>query len=242
MSEKITAIVLDITPHNERHNVVTVYSRERGRIVFLSPYGAGKSGKVRQARLLPLAAIECDVRFKNNAELQKLGAFSFHSVWKDIYFNPVKSMIAMFLSEFLNRLLKAAMPDASTWDYLFHSIDMLDRMKDGVADFHIVFLSSLLPFAGIQPDYSTYSPGKVFDMQTGVFVDRIPPHKDYLVGEEAKFAAMLCRLNFINCRALHLNSTLRNSILQGLLHYYSIHFPGTGNLKSPEIIKEIFHS
>ena len=111
MTEKITAFVLDVTRHNDRHNVVTLYSRTRGRISFLSPCGSGKSGKLRQARLLPLAVIDADINFRQTSELQKLGAFSLHHVWSDIYFHPVKRLVALFLSEFLNRLLRASMPD-----------------------------------------------------------------------------------------------------------------------------------
>lgn len=240
MIEKFTAIVLDITRHNDRHNIVTVFTRERGRVVFLSPCGSGKSGKMRQSRLQPLAVIEGDMRFSQTAELQKLGSFSLHEVWTDIYFNPIKQMIALFLSEFLNRLLRASMPDPDMWDYIESSLRLFDGMHTGVADFHISFMASLLPFAGIQPDASEYKPGMVFDMRAGVFADRLPPHPDYLQGDEARFASIVSRINFANVRALRLNSESRRRILGKLLSYYSIHYPGTANLRSLAVIGDVF--
>lgn len=240
MTEKITGIVLDITRHSDRLSIVTLYTRSRGRLSFLSPMGSGKAARLRQARLQPLTVIDADINFKPVAELQRLGAFSLYEVWGEIYFDPVKRLIALFLAEFLNRLLRATMPDEMMWDYICDSLRLLDRMRKGVADFHITFLSSLLPFAGIQPDGSAYREGRVFDMQAGVFTDRLPAHSDYLKGEEARFAAVLSRINFSNVRALRLNGKLRSEILEKILRYYAIHFPGTSNLRSLDVIKEIF--
>jgi len=241
MTEKFVGIVIDITRHSDRHNIVTLYTRTRGRVSFLSPAGSGKAGKIRQARLQPLAVIEGDINFRQTAELQKLGTFSMYHVWGDIYFNPVKQMISLFISEFLNKLLRATMPDKNIWDYIFNSLLLFDKMKKRVADFHIVFLSSLLPFTGIQPDAENYSPGCFLDMQSGTFVATPPGHRDVLTGEEAAFAAKLCRINFSNARVLRLNGSLRLLIIDRLLHYYGIHFPGTSNLKSLSVIHDVFN-
>lgn len=240
MTEKFTAIVLDITRHNDKHNIVTVYSRTRGRIVFLSPCGSGKEGKMRQARLQPLAVIEGVMRFSQTAELQKLVAFSLHEVWGSIYFHPIKQMIALFLSEFLTKLLKASMPDENMWDYIVSSLRLFDGLTKGIADFHIAFMASLLPFAGIQPDASNYEPGMMFDLRAGTFTDNVPLHNDYLKGEEALFASVVSRINFLNIKALRLDGAVRRRILSGLLAYYSIHFPGTSNLKSLKVMRDVF--
>lgn len=264
MTEKLTAIVTDITRHNDKHNVVTLYTRTRGRLSFLSSVSAGKTGRLRQARLQPLAVIEADINFRNSSELQRLGTFAFHTVWKDLYFNPVKQLMTLFISEFLNKLLRATMPDQNLWDFIYKSLSLLDNMQTGIGNFNIAFLSSLLPFVGIQPDHTQYMPGFLFDMQSGTFkADNInsgstflqntgnlnvgftPGHiynnSSILTGEEARIAATLCRLNFSNMRALRLTGQQRFRIIQRLLQYYSFHFPGSGNLKSLDIIHEIFH-
>ena len=240
MTEKFAAIVLDVTRHNDKHNIVTAYTRTRGRVVFLSPCGSGKGAKLRQSRLQPLAVIEGEMRFSQTAELQKLGSFSLREVWGDIYFHPVKQILVLFLSEFLNRLLKASMPDENMWDYIVSSLRLLDTMKSGVADFHIAFMASLLPFAGIQPDSSNYEPGMMFDLRAGIFTDNVPPHSDYLSGEEARLASIIIRVNFSNVKALRLNREIRRGIIGGLLRYYAIHFPGTATLKSLDVIRDIF--
>lgn len=240
MTEKFIGIVIDITRHSDRLDIVTLFTRSRGRLSFLSPTGSGKSGKMRQSRLQPLAVIEGDFNFKATADLQRLGTFSMHRVWSDIYFNPIKQMITLFLSEFLNKLLRASMADENMWDYIFQSLVLLDGMDTHIADFHIVFLASLLPFAGIQPDIRSYSPGMVFDMQAGVFKTFPPLHRDYLSPDDTIMAAKLCKVDFYNVKALRLNGQLRLRILEGLLHYYGLHFPGTSRLKSLSVIHDVF--
>lgn len=242
MTEKITAIVLDITHHTDKLDVVNLYTRSKGRIGFLSPSGSGKAARLRQARLQPLAVIDADIKFKPSSELQRLGSFSLHEVWTDIYFHPGKRNLALFISEFLNKLLRASMPDENLWDYIYNALQYLDRAQTNINDFHIAFLASLLPFAGIQPDRSGYAQGKVFDMNNGVFKSQgLFTHAQNLLSpEESRIAALLCRINFYNVKALKLNSTLRFSMLRKLLDYYSIHFPGSGKLKSLDILHELY--
>lgn len=240
MIEKISGIVLDITRHNDRHNVVTLYTRSRGRVSFLSTGGAGKAARMRASRLQPLAVIEGDINFKQNAELQKLGAFSLSYVWSGIYFHPVKALMALFLSEFLNRLLRASMSDESLYDYIVNSLRLFDGMGEGIADFHIAFMASLLPFMGIQPDGSEWIENAYFDMRNGTFSSDRPPHNDVLEGEDARMAAELGSMDFSNIRQFHFDNDKRRRVLEEMLRYYAIHYPGTSNLRSLEVLRSLF--
>lgn len=240
MAEKINGIVLNIRKYNDRNSIITIYTRERGRLSLISTIGIGKASNARRARLQPLGVINADINYRENSELQRLGRFNTTEVWSDLYFHPSKRAITLFLSEFLYKLLNAEMPDPGLFDFLLDSLRRLDMMKQGVADFHIPFLVSLLPFAGIQPDISGYKQGLVFDFPSGSFVERYDAKAPYLDGEEAKQVPLIAKINFTNIKSLRLSSMNRRQILYGLLNYYSFHFPGLGNLKSPEVLREIF--
>lgn len=242
MRHKLDAIVLNVRKHNDKFDVVTVFDREKGRLALLSPVSGGKTGKMRQARLQPLAVIEADISFRPNSELQKLGSFSLSKVWKTLWFHPLKSLQALFLSEFLNKLLLASMPDPNLSDYIINSIEYLDNLEDGFSDFHIVFLTSLLPFAGIQPDYAQYKTGYCLDMRAGSFVDVVPAHGDFLSSRESAFAVFLLRLDFFKMRILRNNKIRfdRHQTLQTILRYYGIHYPGLASLKSLDVIHSLF--
>ena len=240
--ERIHGIVIDIVRHNDRHNVVTLYTRERGRVAFLSPASQGKAGRLRNARLQPLAAIAADVNFKGSRELQILGAVTPIEIWRDIYFNPAKSAIAMFLSEFLNTFLRQSEPDASLWDFIFRSVASLDAARGSVANRHIAFLIGLLPHAGIQPDISDFDHNRLqwFDMRGGSFTPGMPPHNDRLDPPEANAIPLLSRITARNASRFRFSGADRRRILLGIIRYYSVHYPGLGNLKSPAILAETF--
>lgn len=240
MAEKITGLVLNVRKYNDKNCIVTLYTRERGRLSFISPLGSGKSGNARRARLQPLAVITTEFNYKPTSELQRLGGVASAEVWSDLYFDPAKRAMALFISEFLYRLLNATMPDPALFDFLIQSIRLLDRMDRGIHDFHIPFLVALLTYSGIQPDVSNYRAGYVFDFFTGGFVDAYESKGPVIAGEDAKAVAFVVRINFSNMKKLRLTSVNRRQILYGLLNYFSYHFPGLGSLKSPEVLREIF--
>ena len=240
MAEKIKGLVLNVRKYNDKNCIVTLYTRERGRLSFISPLGSGKSGNARRARLQPLAVITTEFNYKPSSELQRLGGVASAEVWSDLYFHPAKRAMALFISEFLHRLLNATMPDPALFDFLIQSVRLLDRMDKGIPDFHIPFLVALLTYSGIQPDVSNYRAGYVFDFSTGGFVDEHESKGPVIAGEDAKAVAFVARIDFSNMKKLRLTSVNRRQILYGLLNYFSYHFPGLGSLKSPEVLREIF--
>lgn len=240
MSEKVHAIVLNVRKYNDRNNIVTLYTRERGRLSFISPSGSGKASNARRARLQPLAVIETEFHFKSTAELQRLGHVACSEIWTDIYFHPSKRAISLFLSEFLYRLLNATMPDPQLFDFLVNSFRLLDNMESGVNDFYIPFLTGMLAFSGIQPDTSGYRDDYVFDFAGGEFVPEFEAKGPVIAGEEAKAIPVIAKVNFSNIKRLRLTGAGRRQILYGILNYFSYHFPGLSSLKSPEVLRELF--
>lgn len=239
MREKILAIVLDIRRHNEKLNVVTLYTDLHGRLAFLSPVSVGKSGKLRQARLQPLALIETEFLYNRSKELHRLGSFSLAAVWDNIYFHPLKRLTAIFISEFLSRILRATMPDPSLWKFLVDALHRLNDITDGTADFHIIFLCEMLSHAGITPETETSDSPLYFDMREGRFSSDPPMHHDVLSGDDAVFMRMAPDLNFDHAGHLNFDRSSRRRITAFLLDYYAIHFPGISGMKSPEMLREI---
>ena len=240
MQEKIKGIVLNVRKYNDRNNIVTLYTSTRGRLSFISPIGTGRASNARRARLQILSVISTELNFKSTSDLQRLGSITLERVWNDIYFHPVKRAEVIFLSEFLYRLLNAAMPDESLWNYIYDSLILLDGLKKGIEDFHISFLISLLPHMGIQPELSGYGEDKVFDFAAGGFVSSFDARGPVLVGEEAKAVVWVNRINFYNISRIRLTGMERQTILSRLISYYSYHYPGLSSMISPEILHDIF--
>lgn len=238
--EKIIGIVTDIVKHSDRHNVVTLFTRHHGRVSLLSSAGTGKTARIRNASLMPLSVISADINFNPTRELQFLGKFSRDILWKDIYFNPVKSAIGMFVSEFLNTYLRQSPPDSALWDFIVEAVRRLDSARRGNANFHIAFLIDFLNFAGIRPDLSDWRDDAWFDMRGGSMTLLPPCHRDCLPPVRAAILPTLARMNLRTAHIFRFSSAQRRELLGLLLQYYSLHFPGMSGLKSPAVLAEVF--
>lgn len=239
-SEKIIGIVTDVVKHNDKHNVVTLFSREHGRISFISATGSGRTARMRNARLMSLSVIETEVNMRSSRNLQILGAFTCKEVWRTLYFDPIKSAIVMFISEFLHRYLRDASPEPHLWDYVHESLRKLDGLQVSASNFHIAFLMGMLYFAGIAPDITNYERGDFFDMVAGETVGERPYHKNFLPSDETSQMPLLLRMNIDNQHLFRLTGEMRRRILSRQLQYFSTQLPGLANLRSPAVLAEVF--
>jgi DNA repair protein RecO (recombination protein O) len=237
MKEKITGIVLRIVRHSDKHNILTLYTESRGRMSCLSTAPGARS---RLPRLMPLSIISAEINYSEVKEIQRLPSFSYSEIFPRIYSSPIKTSVALFLTEFLTRLLREASPDQQMWRFLTESLRIFDEMDEGVANFHIIFLSQISQYVGIQPDVFGYDANKVFDMRSGVYVDMLPSHRDYIVGEDARLPIFLSRLTYPMSKYLRFTSNQRAELLEKIIQYYAIHFPGMANISSHKILHQIF--
>lgn len=240
MTEKIQAIVLGSVRHSDRASIVNVYTRTRGRMSLLVNAGAGKSARRSAAMVMPLAQIEFECDMAGTRELRRPKGMAFAYSYRNLYFSPAKNAIGIFMAEFLTRLLREADPDPLAFRYISESLVALDALPGAAANFHITFLAGLTTFMGIAPDLESYRPGAMFDMRSGVYTRMHPGHKDILTGDEARAPLLMSRLGYANMHRLRLRRADREAMLAGLLRYWGIHFPGTGNLRSADILSTLF--
>lgn len=151
----------------------------------------------------------------------------------------------MFLSEFLQRLLRDSPPEPLLWDFIIDSISLFDSLTDNVAiaNFHITFLVSLMPMMGIQPDLDGYSKGMEFDMKAGTMVLPFSLQRERglrVDADKSAFLPILSRINYANSRCFKFKGCERSELIDLILKYYGCHFPGCDHLKSLDILREIF--
>lgn len=242
MIEKVTGIVIDTVKHSDRHNIVTLFAREQGRVVVLTAAGTGKTARMRNAALMPLSVISTDINFNPTRELQFLGKFQRAIIWRDLYFNPAKSAVAMFLTEFLNSYMRQSPPDENLWNFTVRAIGLLDATESPaqIANFHLAFLMEFLSYAGIRPDLSAWREDAWFDMRGGTMTIMPPAHRDVVGPRDMFTLKLLNRMNLRTAPLFRFKKEERRELLGALLHYYSLHFPGFGNLKSPSVLNELF--
>jgi len=240
MIEKTLGIVLKQIKFGETSIIAHLYTRRWGRIGILVP-GARRSSKNRKAHLFqPLTILELEVYFKANRDLQKIKEVKNHSPFMHLTGDPVKSSVALFLAEILNKTLREEESNEELFDFLDSHIQFLDITDQGIANFHLYFLLRLSRHLGFNPGVPPAKSGLWFDLSIGSFTTIPPLHDAFLTPE---LTALLIR--FLSVQASDLASIIvdrdkRMELLDGILRYYYLHLEGLGEIRSHQVLHALF--
>ena len=240
MYEQVKAVVMSTVRYSDRTNIVHAYTDTRGRVAFAVGTGNGRSARERRALLMPLSLVEAQVRFVPGKELATMRDLRCLHPLTSIYADPAKNTIALFMSELMSRVIQEQERNEPLFRYIEASVLRLDLAQRGVANFHLCFLYHLGTFIGIQPDVSTYESGASFDMDGGVFTRLPEPGHHILQPDEAEVIKLLSRMTFDNMHLFRFNRQQRNRMLDTILAYYKMHHSTLGNLRSHEVLKQLF--
>lgn len=233
-------ISLKLTRYSDSQSILTAYSRELGRVSLAVPAGQGRSAGRLRALTMPLGVVECQTERRPGREVLPMRQAVQGLALRSLHSDPVKQMMSMLIAEVLGVALQAGEPDRMLYDYIEGAIAYLDGADARqTANFHLCFLYQLGRHLGIEPDTSTYGPGRVLDMMDGCWRMTAPLHRHYLNPEESAAAYGVSRMNFGNIGAFRYNRTERNRILDGILDYYSLHYASMRGLRSLDIVRSL---
>ena len=199
--------------------IVEGLARNYGRVSFVVRISHAPRAKVRHVIFQPMAVLEVQWEEKPRAKLMR--------------------PIAARVSQPLLQVCRHEQSGELFFDYLLHSLTWLDTAEEGFANFHLLFLMRLAQFLGIAPNTSDNGL-PFFDLMAAEFVSLAPAHAYYIYGDEARAFEQLLRMNFSTMHLFQLTRTQRNRILELILTYYRLHIPSLPELKSREVLREIF--
>ena len=238
MQNKTLGIVLHSVKHSDSSSVVTVYTEQFGRIAYLVYAVNNKKSKFRAAFLQPLSLVELDVYHQPNRDIQQIKDIKISTPFVDIYYNPIKNLIALFVSELLYKTLRHVETEPELFHFLYNAVISLDACNEGLANFFMVFMMKLTSFLGFEPNMEIDN-NIYFDMLNGIFTDNVPNHKHILQGEILQFFIQVLKTDFENLNTLHLTRENRRKITEALIEYYHLHVVGFQELKSLEVLQEL---
>lgn len=239
MYENLDCIALRTVRYNDRHNILTAYSRQRGRVVMILPAGSGQKAIRARALTQPMAVFQCVADVRPNRDMMQVRDIRAAGVARADH--PMRSALGLFMADLLASVLREPQCDVHLFDFVVEMAAYLAVAKSGsLANLHICFMLRLQHFMGIEPDWSTYTDGAVFDMADGIFRQSAPLHGQWLPSGEAAGAWHLRRMTMRNCSCFRMSHAERNLILDRIIQYYQIHFPGIGTMSSLEVLRAVF--
>jgi DNA repair protein RecO (recombination protein O) len=226
--------------YSDTYTIVHMFTEAFGPVSYLTARTKGKTTRAPQSLFHPLSVVELEVEHQNVREIQRLKEARLHLAMPSIRNNSVKSTICIFLAEWIGKISADRQSDQRLFDFILQSVGILEVMEKDYANFHLVFLIGLSRFLGFYPDSSGYRPGMYFDLQNGVFVAYKPASAHFLNPDESRLFFNLLRMKYENMALFSFSRHERKDIIYRILEYYRIHLNRLPEIKSLEILHEVF--
>jgi len=240
MFYKTEGIVLHGLKYGDSGKIVTVYTAAFGRCTFILQGIHARRSNNKANLLHPLFLLELEVDHRQGRELQRAREIRIKYPYQSVPYDVVKSSQAIFLGELLYRVLKEEESREELFQFLSHSFQMLDLIQNGAANFHLLFMIQLSRYMGFEPANNFSEKRQYFNMVTGNFTEIRPLHSNYLSPEESRILSEIIGCSFDQLEKIVLSSTQRNQFLQKMIDYFSLHLGIRLQLKSLEVLHEIF--
>lgn len=240
MEVKTKAIVLRTVKYGESRLIVDLLTEKVGRLSFGCNISRSGKGKIKKQLFQPLTILDVSFDYRENIQLQRFYDLRIAVPFVSIPFNSVKLSITLFLAEFLGYSTRDERDNIPLYDFVEKSLLWLDGSQQAYANFHLVFMMHLTLFIGFYPNLEGYREGSWFDLRDGSFSLVCPHHPDYLYPAESSRICTLMRMSYDNMRFFRMNRAERNRCVEVILYYYRLHVPDFPELKSLDVLRELF--
>ena len=240
MLHKTRGIVFQVTDFGESSVVAKIYTELFGLQGFLINSVRKKNAKVKQNMLHPLALVDLVVYHKERKGLHRIAEVRSNPVMQNIPFNMVKNSIILFLDEVLCKAIREEEPNQQLFDFIFHSVQLLDVQSPVNNDFHLCFLIQLTKYLGIYPTENFSAEEKIFNLREGIFQADLPSHMNYMdVLLSGIFYTLLqSSMNFSAPLSAPVHQ--KRMLIEKILDYYRLHLTNFSEIKSLRILEEVW--
>ena len=240
MFHKTQGIVLSTTRYNDRFSIAQVFTSDFGRMAYLLPFSKSKKQKINPALFFPLSVIDMEVEHFPLRQIHRLKDVQRQFPLYSINVNVIKLSITFFLSELLTRILQETNENQILFSYIKNSIITLEEKEKGLANFHLAFMFNLAQFLGIAPNLDKYEKSSFFDLLNGQYSFGRPIHNHFLNISQSNFLNVFKRIDYKNMHLYKLSQSDRNIIINYMLDYYRIHVYDFPEIKSLEVLRELY--
>jgi DNA repair protein RecO (recombination protein O) len=240
MLHKTRGIVFRVTDYRETSVVAHVYTELFGLQGFLINSVRKKNARIKQNVLHPLSLVDLVIYHNERKGLHRAADVRSNPILQNIPENIYKTSIALFLDEVLCKAVKEEGPNQHLFDFLFHSIQILDMHTPVSSCFHLNFLIQLSRYLGFYPMENYSEENTIFNLQEGAFQLSAPLHPFYIEGTLSSLFSQLLRTSVDFSSEIKMQAEEKRMLIEKILQYYSLHISGFGEIKSHKILETIW--
>lgn len=231
-------VVLHSLKYGEGSVIVHMLTASHGRRSYITRIGTGRRSSSSRHLFQPLFLLEFEAS-ATNTDMHKLRQAIPSRMLCEIPFDIVKSSIAMFISEILYRLIRDQAEDPRLYMFIEESVTVLDAMESGTANFHLHFMVRLMHYLGYAPCGAWQQDGWL-DIKRGSYTVSEPLHTLKIAPTVAALIHELSHTRLAALGEIALSRAERVELLRCLVDYYSFHSDAIHQVRSIDILRELF--
>lgn len=220
-------IFLYRTPYSDSSLITTFYTKKYGLKKFLF-----KGGKKKSYNLFPLSISELSFYGRQESNLLNL-TLATPAVSQTIQFDPIKSTIAFFIAEVIQKCTHLDDPDPALFDFIAKQILELNEAEN-CSLFPVRFLVLFSETLGIQPLVKN-TKASFFNLEDGLIEEHDSLHNKTDNGPHVNLIVAIIS----NDKTQEYNKTDREKALLIMMDYYKIHIPKIEGFETYQIVKEV---
>jgi DNA repair protein RecO (recombination protein O) len=239
---KTEGIVLDHILYRDTSAIVHIYTRELGRQNYIVNSVRGSRKNRKTALLQPLNRLSLEVYHSSKKDLHRIKEFSLLSPLMRIPYMQNTRAQAFFLTELLSHILTLQEKSEELYDFLNHSVKLLDSGVEGNENLHLFVMFRLTRYLGFYPNTNEIGSQAWFDMKNGNFTRYEPIHPLFLSPDKAGLLTRLMNADVYSLKTIAANVSERKTLLNFLLDFFKLHAHNFSTLKSQDVLENLLHS
>jgi DNA repair protein RecO (recombination protein O) len=244
---KTKGIILRTVKYSETSLIADIYTEEKGLRTYIisgvrTPKSKVSPGLIQVMSLVDMVCYEKEDAHKLNRIKEIRPAY----IYSDLLFDVPKSSVGLFMAEVVRRTIKEAESNADLFHFLFDIFVFLDETKVSFSNLHLSFMVHFAAFLGFEPHdiddiFNKNTNGDiVFDLQEGVFTDKIIGHSYFLSAHLSKILREVLQHDWRESHLIKISRDDRKQLLSELITFYRLHIEHMPEINSYKILQEIF--
>ena len=174
---KARGVVLHTIKYGDSSMVAYLFTDLFGRMNYMIQGVHSSRGRGNKAALFqPMFLVEFEGIEQPQARMHRMKEVRSLTPLSSLPFDVRKSTISLFMAEVLYRLIRESEANEPLFDFVCRSVVQVDRMTEGISNFHLWFLVQLSAYLGFYPGNEPI-PNGYFDIRGGVFTPSVPAHR-----------------------------------------------------------------
>lgn len=239
MLSKTTGIVIKNTKYGDNNLITKIFTRQFGMQTYMINGIQSAKAPIRASTIQPFNELEMVVYHSKTRQIHRIKEAKILADFHPPQNNMVKTGIAMFITEIINKSIKEEEPNEKVYEFISFMRKELFNSNLPDALFPHLFSIKLCSFLGFEPHGIYSEESCFFNLEEGRFTST-PTVADLCLDKPSAEHLSILITNHKSIENI-LQRKDRIYLLDKLMLYYSLHLPGFTKPKSIDILAALWN-